>query len=202
MKLKREISNEEMVSIFLKAEIGSGRFGERIKKVLKKDKKSDKIVTKPDLKNKSENNYRKKLLGKARGYGFNRGLFKHFPENVQWYKAVISKKELEKVKYINYSYWNRLSSRTRLPSKAIKKVKERRKIFGVTGQLYFDILSDIKKGCKMVLMIFVAKNKKSRIVVLEGHARLTSYFLEPKHIPKEIEVIIGYSENMDKWGLY
>ena len=191
-----------MIAEFLRAEIDSTRFGKWIISALEKKKKSKTIVRNPNIKNRSENLFRKELLGEIRGFGKNKDYFEDFPNDFKWYKAVIQKQELKKVKYINYGYWNKLSNETRLPSRAVKNIKSGIKAFGVSNKLYFEILSEVETGRKIPPMIFIAKNKKSRIVVLEGHARLTAYFLNGKNIPKSMEIIMGYSEKLAKWSLY
>lgn len=202
MKIIEEVSEDVMISEFLRAEINSSRFGRRITENLKVDGKNRKIVTKPNLNDNLENKYRRKLLDKVRGFARRTRIFQNFPRKMKWFRALISKKELTEIKYINYSYWNELTDGTRLPKNASVNVKKKRQAYGVGNQIYFDIVSELEKGKTFPLMILVAKNKKSRIVVLEGHARLTSYFLAPKYIPKELEVIIGFSNNMSNWDLY
>jgi hypothetical protein len=200
MKILNQIEEVEVISEFLKSEINSKRFGKQILYALKN--KSKKIITNPDLNNEKDNQFRKNLFGKVRGYGKNRDLFENFPEDVKWFKAIITKQELKNVKYIDYSYWNEISNNTRLPSKSSKNIKENVEIYGVSNKGFWEIHAEIKKGKTFPYMIFVAKNKKSRIVILEGHARLTSYYLEPKLIPAEIEIIVGYSDKMVNWNLY
>ncbi|MEK6847890.1 MAG: hypothetical protein AABX50_02070 [Nanoarchaeota archaeon] len=200
MRILHQITEDEVITNFLKSEINSKRFRKPIILALKN--KSKKIILHPNLKDRKENQFRRKLLGKVRGFGMNRDLFENFPNNVKWFKAFIKRQELKNVKYINYSYWNELSNKTRLPSEASKNVQKGLKIFNVDNEGFQQILSKIKKGKKLPDMIFVAKNKKSRMVILEGHARMTGYFLEPKHIPKKLEIIIGYSNKINKWGLY
>jgi len=202
MKIIGQISEDEVISEFLMGEVNSSRFGKNIINNLKKDKKPKKIIIKPNLKNKKENLSRKKLLGKIRGFGKNKKIFENFPKEIIWNKAIFDKKELKKVRYIDYSYWNELSNKSRLPIEAAKKIGKGEKAYDVSNDGFFEILSVIKQKKKFPKMIFVAKNKKSRIVVLEGHARLTAYFLEPKFIPKKLKVIIGYSEKIINWSLY
>ena len=89
-----------------------------------------------------------------------------------------------------------------MPVQAAKNIKCGVKTFDVSNEGFLEILSVIKNKKTFPPMIFVAKNKRSRIVVLEGHARLTAFFLELKYIPKTMDVIIGYSEKMTLWNLY
>ncbi len=202
MKIIKQIFEDEVIAEFLKGEINSSRFEKNILDNLKRDKKSKRILLNPNLENKNENLYRKKLLGKIRGFGKNKEIFENFPKDIIWVKSIFDKKELEKVKYINYSYWNEISNKSRLPIEAVKKISKGEKVYDVSNDGFFEILSVIKQKKKFPKMIFVVKNKKSRIVVLEGHARLTAYFLAPKYIPKEMEVIIGFSEKITNWDLY
>lgn len=202
MEILKQITEDEVIAEFLKSEINSKRFGERITEALHRKKTSKRVVANPNLRNKKENQFRRDLLSKVRGFGVNKDLFEDFPNDIKWFKTIITKAELKKVKYIDYSYWNELSNKTRLPSKAAKNVQEDIEVFGVSNKGFREILSEIKKGKNLPCMIFVAKNRKARLVVLEGHARLTAYFLEPEFIPKELEVIIGYSEKITNWGLY
>jgi len=200
MNVIKQIPENEVVAEFLKSEINSKRFGKRILNALKN--KPKRIITNPNLKNKKENQFRKNLFGKVRGFGRNKDLFENFPDDIKWFKAIITKKELKKVKYIDYSYWNEISNKTRLPIHATKNIKADIKIYGVSNEGFLEITSEIKKGKSFPYMIFVTKNKRSRLVVLEGHARLTAYFLEPKLIPETLKVIIGYSDKMTNWDLY
>jgi len=40
------------------------------------------------------------------------------------------------------------------------------------------------------------------LVVLEGHARLRAYALEPTAIPVELDVLVGSSPTTSEWALY
>src|SRR5271157_463585 len=120
MKILKQITEDEMIAEFLKAEINSKRFGKRIIKALNTKPKT--IITKPNLKNKKENQFRRTLLGKVRGFGRNKNLFEDFPKDIRWFRANITKDELKKVKYINYSYWNELSNKTRSPIQAARNI--------------------------------------------------------------------------------
>jgi len=55
MKITKLISEDEMITEFLRAEIDSTRFGKFITGVLEKKKKSKALIRNPNIKNKSEN---------------------------------------------------------------------------------------------------------------------------------------------------
>ncbi|MGI6705582.1 MAG: hypothetical protein ACOX6S_04760 [Clostridia bacterium] len=200
MDLISQISEDEIIAEFLKAEINSPRFRDEIIAAL--NGIDDKLITQPNLHSDMENRLRKEILGKVRGYGQNRDLFENFPSDVTWYRANIHKAELHNVMYIDYSYWNALSNNTRLPIHARANILKDVRVFDVSNQGFFEIHSLFKKGVSFPRLILVSMNPNTRIVVLEGHARLTGYFLEPKLIPETMEVMIGYSEDFRYWGLY
>jgi hypothetical protein len=75
-------------------------------------------------------------------------------------------------------------------------------VYGVKNTGFQVIHHDYLSGKVFPRLIFVAKTRESKVVVLEGHARLTAYFLDEDHVPAQLEVIVGFSEKLDSWGLY
>lgn len=200
MKILHRISEDEVIAEFLIAEINSKRFGALIKNAMGNEDAT--IVTNPNLNNHQENHYRRNLLGEVRGFGKNEDLFESFPSEVSWDRAIFTKEDLQAVMYIDYSYWNQLSNNTRYPIDAAKNILNDVEIFSVSNDGFREIHSEIKRGTTFPRLIFVSCNEHSRIVVLEGHARLTAYFLDLEYVPEELEVIMGYSEDFVDWDLY
>jgi hypothetical protein len=129
-------------------------------------------------------------------------LFHTFPTDIQWKWVILTKDELEKVLYINWNYWIGVTNGTRSPKYLADKI--------AAGELPDDketlrfkrLAGILKSGGNFPELILVAQDKNSRLVVLEGHVRLTSYFLVPQYIPNELGVIIGFSEHMSQWIEY
>jgi hypothetical protein len=59
-----------------------------------------------------------------------------------------------------------------------------------------------RSGARFPTLILVGKNRESPLVVLEGHMRLTAMFLVPECLPAELEVMVGFSEQIENWGCY
>lgn len=91
---------------------------------------------------------------------------------------------------------------TRLPLQASKNIMNQIEVFGISNQGFLDINLALKNGKVFPRLIFVSMNENSRVVVLEGHARLTAYHLDNDYIPDELEVIIGFSDKFSVWDLY
>lgn len=202
MNKLKDVSEDEVIAVFLQAEIKSNRWSETLLKFLTASNQSRKILDNPDLQDHDQNTYRKKLLADFRGYGKNKLLFSHFPSDVRWGLYEMTKDELARVKYIDYSYWNKLSKTTRLPKVAVETIKEGTKIFDVSNEGFLKAAEAVKSGTSFPTLILVGKDKESDLVILEGHQRITAYFLSYEDMPSRLEVIIGYSKDMDKWDSY
>ncbi len=202
MKQLSPISDDKFISLFLQSEITSKRWGKKLRDFLDKDDKPESIITKPDLDDTHDNEYRKELIAKFRGYGIGKELFDGFPNDVKWYTYSLSSEELEQVKYIDYSYWNKLSNNTRLPKVAADEVKKGSIIFDQPNTNFHEAAETLKDGNDFPLMMFVGKSEDDYLVILEGHVRMTAYYLVPECIPDEIGVVVGFSKNITDWGLY
>jgi hypothetical protein len=66
----------------------------------------------------------------------------------------------------------------------------------------WEVADAIRQGASFPELILVDTDEKSPLVVLEGHVRITAYFLRPEYMPSEMEVIVGFSKDMDKWSEY
>jgi hypothetical protein len=202
MKIIKDITEDEMIFIFLKAQMGSFRFAKEMQQIIEKHGADRKIVDNPNFRDQDENKLRKKLLQAFKGSDDDGYLFENFPKNVSWKKALFTKEDLMKVKYINYDYWNELSNGTRLVLEGASSIRKGVEIFGQNNQKFWDALEALKKGVKFPETILIAKNSTADIVVVEGHLRLTVYLLDPNYTPSEIEVILGFSENFKDWDMY
>lgn len=202
MKILRSITEDDMISVFLKSEISSRRFRSDMENILKEISCDESIISHPDLKNESENLKRKKILSQYRGFDKKLKLFESFPKEVSWVKAELGKDEVLEIKYINYSYWNELSGNSRLPQDAVATILSGKQVFGVSNQDFLDAAESLRKGNFFPELILVGLDETSKLVVLEGHLRLTAYALVPEYIPDPLEVIIGFSKDFSEWLEY
>jgi hypothetical protein len=56
----------------------------------------------------------------------------------------------------------------------------------------------LQQGARFPELILTGVSPTSDLVVLEGHVRLTKYFLAPHCIPDEMQVIAGFSPNFEQ----
>ena len=202
MRTVRAISEAEMVALFLATEYPATRTHQKMLAVLQREGLSPGIIEQPDLHDAQENTCRRTILGAYRGYGQNTDYFQDFPFPVQWERAMLSRQELEQVRYIDYDYWVELSKGSRLPRDGARAILAGDEVFGVSNQGFLQMAEALRSGVQFPTLILVGKKRQSMLVVLEGHARLTAMFLVPECLPAELEVVVGFSEQMDAWGCY
>jgi hypothetical protein len=202
MQKIRQITEDEVISVFLKAEIESSRFRDKLLSILENHHVSLSSINQPDILNVHENEDRRKIIGEYRGFGFKKDLFEDFPSEVSWFRVNLTPEELSKVQYINWDYWLEVTNDTRLPLVLVKKIRNNTLPDNEEVRRFKAVAKEIESGKKFQEMIMVAKDEKSRLVVLEGHLRLTAYILSKKPLQASIEVIIGFSDQITKWGNY
>ena len=188
MKFLRPTTEADMIAVFLKTEITSVRFGQIILALLEQQNKSRTIVDLPDITNTDENTYRRQLLAAYRAY-----VFEELPTHVAWYRALLNREEVARIKYIDYDYWTELSNHTRLPRVASETILAGREIFGVSNDGFLRIAQALREGVHFPELILVGASPSADLTVYEGHVRLTGYMLAPEYLPEELEVIVGFA---------
>lgn len=100
MRKIRDISEDEMIAVFLLTELNSIRFRADIEAYVQQEGIDPRILHMPDWHNAQENVLRRAILGMHRGYGRNEGYFTGFPADVRWERVTLTLEELEQVRYI------------------------------------------------------------------------------------------------------
>lgn len=189
MNVLRDITEAEMVAVFLSGEINSPRWGKQIESLLTKSNIDKKIILFPNIKSTKENKQRALVLGEFRGYGQKGGLFDDLEEIKFWKMAKLEKSDFKKIKYIDYDYWVELSGKTGLVVDGVENIKKGVEIFGISNQQFWQLAEIIKNGGAFPPLILTS-SKADGLKILEGHVRLTAYLLANDE-PKPLEVIVG-----------
>jgi hypothetical protein len=199
MRLIEEVTEHEMAALFLKSEFPSPRYRDTLLSLLQQEGLDPRIIEEPNATDEAENRIRLKLLGDFRGFRQNRSLFEGFPEDVSWYRYALTREELARVHYIDYSYWNELSSGSRLPTDAAQNIRAGVEIFEVSNEGFLRMADAFRQGACFPELILVGTEPGFPLVALEGHARLTTYFLAPECLPETMTALVGFSSDMATW---
>lgn len=199
MKFLRKSSENEMLIEFLKAEYNSERFAAQIKQTLNTLGFDEKIITLPDSDSSAENLKRKRLMGAFRGYGLNQDLFENFPSVSEYSLCSFSLDDLERIRYIDYSYWNELSCGTHSPQTAAETIRRGIKIYGQDNDDFLKAAEYIKSGGTFPAMFFLTCDFKL-FIIAEGHLRMTAYALASEYF-RDVKAIVGKCsfDELNKW---
>ena len=117
------------------------------------------------------------------------GLFDGFPDDAEWERVALARRELLAVLYINWDWWLRVSNGSRLATVAAE----------VQGRDEGDraIASAVATNPELIV---VTDPERSKLVLLEGHVRLTAYAAFPELLPDEVEVYLGVSPRIGEWS--
>jgi hypothetical protein len=204
MKKISKSKEDEMIALFLKEESNSKRFSESLDIILNDMNVDKNIISNYNINNNEENIIRKKVLSKYRGYENDINLFKNFPKDIDWYWVELNKEEIENIKYIDYDYWIELTNGSRYAKDSKENILTGKEIFGVSNQPFIDGYKYLKEGNEFDPIILLAsKEDNSKMIVLEGHSRLTSINLALEVIDKII-CLVGFTkeEQLMKWNKY
>jgi hypothetical protein len=198
MRIVREASQAEVIASFLGGELGSSRFGEQLLGLLREDGMDVSVLTQPNRDDPAENDYREALLDRYRGWLRREGLFADFPQQVDWSLAALTPDEVLAIRYINWDGWLEVSGGSRRPVDAAARIR-RGAVPGGNAEWHEPIAARLRSPEPPPKLIAVAQPEHARLVVLEGHVRLTAYALYPKYLPDELELFLGTAADMDRW---
>ena len=167
-----------MLLEYLKCEVDSSRFGERLKKTLEELNLSTDIILNANLENQEENNQRKLIMEKFRWYPTD-DIFKNFPKEIKWYFVEFEEGDFDKIYYLDWFSWNDISNNTSKPIEAAKNIRNGIKYYDIPTERFFEGLEYIEKGGKFNPIIAITCNEE-KMVLVEGHYRVTVYAMKPE----------------------
>lgn len=199
----RRAAEPEVVLAFLRGEIDSERFGNDLRHALI-DAGGLELVRSPDLGSAEENQARRLALAAARGWR-DMELFQGFPEQVEWYHGVLAPDDLERVHFIDYSYWNELSGGSRRPSDVLATLQAGRLPTWLTDlgtSWCFEFAAQLANAQLVDDLIVMGTPDLSKLVLLEGHARLTAIFVGQLQRHLTVRAYLGLSAAIKQWDCF
>lgn len=173
MEILRNSCEDEIVLEFLKGELASARFGDDVRKALTEAGQSESLITKSDLSDREQNLLRRKVLGICRGYP-DREIFENYPMDIKWTLVRFDSKDIKRLRYVDYSYWNELSGDTSEPAIAAENVKKGITSCGVPNDGFIKAAEFIDAGGSFPPIITLTCDGE-KLLLLEGHLRATAY---------------------------
>src|SRR5438045_8040802 len=94
MRLLGPASEEEMIAVFLRGELDSGRYGKKLRALLVRDRRTEDVLRRPDLGDVEAKAYRRRLLEAHRAYERRHGPLGGFAQHVEWFRAALERDEV------------------------------------------------------------------------------------------------------------
>jgi hypothetical protein len=190
MRFLERVPEDAVVRAFLRAELGSARFGARLTELLG-DVPPEDVFTR-------DAEFRRNLLARHRGWR-SEGLFDGLPEEVEWYRVAAKPDEVLDIRFIKWDWWLRISDGTREPRVAAERIR-RGLVPGGDPGADEPIAAALRGSQRPPELIALAPPERSPVVLIEGHVRLTAYALFPQYLPDELELFVGIAENAREWS--
>lgn len=185
MELLRRSEMNEVVEQWLFAELGSSRFQAQLETLLDGDSLDDPAVQLRVL-----STFRHQDVEELPGATYVDGL----PlSELDWWWARLSREELADVLYIDWAYWLEVTNGTRRPADFLSHLEKE------PNEAISAIVAGLRAGAKPRPMIFVDAGPGTRMVVAEGHFRLTAHLLAEVD---QVDVILGRSPLLEDWPDY
>lgn len=132
-------------------------------------------------------------------------IFEGFPATVQWYHGVLEPDELERIRFIEYSYWNALSGGTRRPGDVLSTLQRGRlpRWMSKLGTSWcFEFAAELETTETIDGLIVMASPDLDEIVLLEGHAPLTAIFVGGLQRRLTVSAYLGVTAELESWSGY
>jgi hypothetical protein len=198
MRIVQPVDEDEVIAAFLRAELDSERCGPKLRGLLDRDGRDVSVLRQPRLASTDDNAYRRALLDEHRAYERREGLFDGFPELVEWHRASLTRDELLEIRYINWDWWLRITEGSRRPLDAAARIRAGQ-VAGVTTAEHEPIARALA-GPGAPELIAATTPALSPVVLVEGHVRVTAAALFPELVPKELDILLGVSPEMERWS--
>ena len=178
MKIIRESNENEMLLEYLKCEVNSNRFSEKLEKTLAELNLSQNIILNANLDDESENQQRKLIMEKFREYPTG-DIFKNFPKHIKWQYVQFEEGDFDKMFFLNWPCWNRRTNNSGKPADAAQNILKGIEFEDIPNEKFLSGLKYLESGNKFKPIIAVTCNGE-KIVLIEGHSRVTVYALKPE----------------------
>jgi hypothetical protein len=201
VRIVRPASEAEVVAAFLRAEIESARWHDQLRGILLADGVDEAVLSHPDVEDAAANAYRAQVLERHRGWLHRIGLFEGLPHDLEWTLVALTPDEVLAMRYIAWDWWLEISDGTRDPSVAADRIR-RGLVPGADLDEDRALAERLRSRTPPPELIAVARPDLAKLVVLEGHVRLTAYALFHEVLPDELEAFVGTSAEVDRWSLF
>jgi len=185
-------SEDEMIAIFLRAELHSQRFGEQLRKAIAALGLSVEVLFAPPC-DAAASVARRDIIAVYRGWGKYESVFGGMPDDITWHWVELSEQEIrERVFTIKWGFEEEFHTRSADKISSAKQQWQKDSIV--------QLRNTVVEQRVLEPPILLAKQDLRRLVILEGHSRILSYLVQPELVRFPITAMVGTSDRMSEWS--
>jgi len=197
IRILSRATEDEVIAELLRAEFQSPRHRMLVRQALRHASQPESLLTAIDLENPAHNRARAELIQIYKGLGGDYALFTGFPDNVTWWRAVLPRGALGRVHVIKDPHFQEMLGRSR-------KLPDVAQHLHRTDTARFAWIPHIvrKLERQQAYRPILVGASRRRLVILDGHVRLTSWMLAKDGAPAALDVLIGFSPDIRNWDYF
>jgi hypothetical protein len=189
ISLRGTVSEDMVVAAFLLGD-ADGRFRTTVLEIAARLEVSEEMIRDVE----GDAAAKRRVLAEHRGWP-DRDLCEGMPRDIVWHRAQLDLEDLRtRVFYIEY-YWEEFSGGTRSPAMVAERLAS-----AADRSIYGEIVDALAAGVRPAPPILVSRPELDRLVILEGHARVTAYLLAPQLAPLPLDALVGISPAVGEWN--
>jgi hypothetical protein len=203
----RSSSEAEVVAEFLRAEIGSLRFGLGTAEEMVRHAATLRMLQEPNLGDANENERRQQILGATRGWRRDEGSFAGFPAAVRWELARLEARDIRRLRFSSSPDWHRLTGGSMRPVDLVRRMREgliepelmevpeyERGLAGIA-----EVARALVGGAELPPPILVSCPGDRRIWIAEGFTRVTALILAGRWVGAQVLSGTASRKDFQKW---
>jgi O-antigen/teichoic acid export membrane protein len=193
LRLRRPLSEEEVIAEFLRSEFHHLDFDEYREQF-------DSLVNHPDLSNPRENAVRQSLLFLRRG-----AMWRELPANTKWFRVDLKDSDLERIRFFPRAQWRRVAQGSFYLTDVVSRI--RLKLETAPRDAFFEKLRllsfSMHENLANPTVLLIGIDEKSPLTILDGNHRMAAAMLgQPIPQWERFQFICGLSPEMTRCCWY
>lgn len=199
LELGKQISEDQVIAEFLRAELTSARAGPGLRRAAEDLGVETRVINEPSFGSAEEAAVRRRLAERHAGWGTDHGVCGGLPtDTVSWWLARLDREVLGAVEVIR---WLVEEFPEQFPARTLGGLRDAR-LAALAGRPPHeaDRLRQALGDGTLARSIVITTPGPERLVVLEGHSRMFAYALLGRAGPARIELILGITPVARQWS--
>jgi O-antigen/teichoic acid export membrane protein len=193
LRLLRTLSEEEVMSEFLRSEFHHSEFDDYRNEF-------DRLVRAPDFTNSRENAVRQALLFLRRG-----AMWRELPLDTQWFEAELTRDDLARIRFFPRANWRRVAQGSFHVQDVIERIQQQMQ--EPEQDDFLDKLraltASIEENLQNPTILLIGVDVSSPLTILDGNHRMAAAMLAPSGaVPERLRFICGLSLDMTRCCWY